>query len=104
VFAGGGGWKEELQLVARGGCVAWPNGVEPVPAVPAGVTRKAYDAESSAKAFDRLNALIANQAREPREPFHVELSRRYRLDEAAQALRDVQRHHVGKLAIAIRAA
>jgi NADPH:quinone reductase-like Zn-dependent oxidoreductase len=96
VFAGGNGWKEELRLVANGGCVAWPNGVEPVPAVPAGVKRKPYDGEDSAKAFDRLNALVA------RGPFHIELSKIYPLDEAAKALKDVQHHHVGKLAIKIR--
>lgn len=95
VFAGGDGWAQALQLVARGGTVAWPNGVEPVPAVPRGVTGTPYDGRDSAAAFARLNELIA------KGPFHVELSRTYPLDEAAQALRDVQRHHVGKLAIAI---
>ena len=95
VFAGGTGWKEELQLVAKGGCVAWPNGVEPVPEVPAGGKRKAYNGEESPKAFARLNALIA------RGPFHIELSKVYPLDEAAKALKDVQRHHLGKLAIKV---
>ncbi len=74
VFAGGNGWKEELQLVPRNGRIAWPNGVEPVPTVPAGVTRKAYDGEDSA---------------------------RYPLEQAAKALKDVQRHHIGKLALKI---
>jgi len=36
-----------------------------------------------------------------RAPFHVELSKVYPLDAAWQALRDVQHHHVGKLAIKI---
>lgn len=95
VFAGAGGWKKELELVAKGGTVAYPNGVEPVPAVPRGVTRMAYDGEDSPAAFRRLNELVA------RGPFHVELSKLYPLDRAAQALRDVQEHHVGKLAIQI---
>lgn len=95
VLAGGKGWKKELQLVAKGGTVAWPNGVEPVPAVPRGVARKPYDGKDSPAAFARLGELIASG------PFHIELSKIYPLDRAAQALRDVQRHHVGKLAIKI---
>jgi hypothetical protein len=37
-----------------------------------------------------------------RGPFHVELSHLYSLDATAQALRDVQHHHIGKLAIDIQ--
>jgi NADPH2:quinone reductase len=95
VFAGGNGWKKELGLVISGGRVAWPNGVEPVPAVGRGVTGKPYDGVESPAEFARLNALIAGR------PFHIELSKLYPLDAAAQALRDVRHHHVGKLAIRI---
>lgn len=95
VFAGGNGWRRELELVVAGGCVAWPNGVEPVPQVPRGVKRASYNGEDSPGAFARLEELVS------RGPFHVELTRTYPLEATAQALRDVQRHHVGKLAIAI---
>jgi NADPH2:quinone reductase len=95
VLAGGRGWKNELELIVRGGAVAWPNGVEPLPIVPKGVARRPYDGESSRAAFDRLNELIA------RGPFQVKLAKVYPLDATAQALRDVQRHHLGKLAIAV---
>ena len=95
VLAGGNGWKRELQTMRRGGTVAWPNGVEPVPVVPKGVHRKAYDGEDTRSAFEQLNDLIA------RGPFHIELSKRYPLEMTAQALRDVQHHHVGKLAIEV---
>jgi hypothetical protein len=63
--------------------------------VPAGVTGESYDGEDSAKAFDRLNALVS------RGPFHIELSKTYPLEHAAKAMKDVQRHHLGKLAIKI---
>jgi len=96
VFAGGAGWKDELELVVAKGRIAWPNGVEPVPTVPPGVAPKPYDGEESAEAFDRLNALVG------RGPFHIEISRTYPLDQAAKALKDVQRHHLGKLALRIR--
>jgi NADPH:quinone reductase-like Zn-dependent oxidoreductase len=55
----------------------------------------AYDGEPSVATFDRLNDLIDEG------PFHVELDKIYALDDAAQALEDVQRHHIGKLAIQI---
>jgi len=95
VFTGARGWKQELALVVKGGTVAWPDGVEPAPSIPRGVHRTSYDGEPSARAFARLNELVT------REPFHVELSKVYPLDATSQALRDVQHHHVGKLAIKI---
>ncbi len=95
VFAGGNGWRTELQLVVKGGRVASPNGVDPRPLVPKGVTLETYDAEDSPEAFDRLNELIA------RGPFHIEISKTYSLDQAARAIADVQKHHVGKLAIKV---
>lgn len=95
VFAGGNGWKDELELVVKGGRVACPNGVEPEPSVPKGVTLKRFDAEESPEVFERLNDLIS------RGPFHVELSKTYPLEQTARAVVEVQRHHVGKLAIKI---
>ncbi|MEW5854777.1 MAG: NADP-dependent oxidoreductase [Myxococcota bacterium] len=89
------GWQDVLQKVKRGGHVAYPNGVEPVPRSHAGAPARAYDGVNSREAFTRLNAPIGDG------PFHVELSRVYRLDETTQALRDVERHHVGKLAIRV---
>jgi NADPH:quinone reductase-like Zn-dependent oxidoreductase len=95
VFAGARGWEDALELVARGRRVAWPNGVEPEPITPPGVKRIVYDAEVSPDAFDWLGTLVA------RGPFHVHIARSYALGATAQALEDVQRHHVGRLAIKI---
>ncbi|HEX5058582.1 MAG TPA: NADP-dependent oxidoreductase [Kofleriaceae bacterium] len=97
VFAGGHGWKNELELVVKGGKVAWPNGVQPAPEVPKGVNRASFNGEESPEAFAQLNQLAA------RRPLHVELSKVYPLDATAQALRDVHEHHIGKLAIQIEA-
>ncbi|MDX2088787.1 MAG: NADP-dependent oxidoreductase [Kofleriaceae bacterium] len=96
VFAGARGWKRALECMRRGAVVAYPNGVEPAPIVPRFVKHEVFDGEDSPAAFSRLNQLVA------RGPFHVEISRRYPLDAAAQALRDVQHHHVGKLSLEIR--
>jgi NADPH:quinone reductase-like Zn-dependent oxidoreductase len=77
----------------KGARVAHPNGVEPAPRAPDGVTLLAYDGVPSPDAFERLNELIAAG------PFHVEIGRVYRLEDAAQAHREIGRHHLGKLAL-----
>ncbi len=95
VLAGGDDVNEALEVVKKGGRVAHPNGVEPEPKVPKGVKLLAYDGTPSAEAFDRLNRLIGDA------PFHVELGKVYELDEAAQAHRDIEKHHLGKFALRI---
>jgi NADPH:quinone reductase-like Zn-dependent oxidoreductase len=82
-----------LATMRKGARVAHPNGVEPAPRAPDGVTLLAYDGVPSPDAFERLNELIAAG------PFHVEIGRVYRLEDAAQAHREIGRHHLGKLAL-----
>jgi len=53
VFAGAKGWKQELALVRRSGRIVWPNGVEPLPVVPEGVERIAYDVRADERADRR---------------------------------------------------
>jgi NADPH2:quinone reductase len=84
-----------LAAMRQGGRVAHPNGVEPVPRAPEGVTVLAYDGVPGRDALERLNQLIAAG------PFHVELGRVYRLEDAAQAHRDIGQHHLGKFALRI---
>jgi NADPH2:quinone reductase len=82
-----------LATVRKGGRVAHPNGVEPAPSAPAGVEVLAYDGEPSPEAFERLNRLVSSG------PFHVELGRVYSLDDVARAHREIDQHHLGKLAL-----
>ena len=96
VLAGGRGCDDALAMMRKGGRVAYPNGVEPEPRAPRGVRVRAYDGKPSREAFDRLNHLIG------RKPFHVELGRVYRLEEAASAHREIEKHHLGKLAFEMR--
>jgi NADPH2:quinone reductase len=94
-YANSDGLTEALKLVKKGGHIAYPNGVEPEPVGPTGVEVHAYDGLPSPEAFERLNDLIV------RGPFHVEISKTYTLEEAAQAHRDILKHHIGKLALKI---
>jgi NADPH:quinone reductase-like Zn-dependent oxidoreductase len=82
-----------LETVRKGGRVAYPNGVEPAPRAPEGVELLAYDGDPGRDAFERLDELIAQG------PFHVELGRVYRLEDAAEAHRKLGEHHLGKVAL-----
>lgn len=84
-----------LALVRGGGRVVYPNGVEPAPRAGPGVSVRAFDGYSGREALDRLNQMIRMA------PFHVEIGREYALDPVPQALHDVTKHHLGKLAIAV---
>ncbi len=96
VFANSDRLREILKLVRRGGVIGYPNGVEPEPKGPAGVKAYGLDGVPDRQGFVRLNDLIA------RAPFRVAISRTYRLEEAAQAHRDILKHHIGKLAFRLQ--
>jgi NADPH2:quinone reductase len=93
VLAHGDSLSAALAAIRKGGRVAYPNGVEPAPRARKGVKVVAYDGEPGREALERLNRLIGAG------PFHVELGRVYRLEDAATAHREVGQHHLGKLAL-----
>jgi len=95
VLTYGEGLPDALRAVKQGGRVAYPNGVEPEPRVPDGIESRAYDGEPGPDAFTRLNRLIGAGR------FHVELGRVYRLEDAATAHRELEQHHLGKLAFRV---
>jgi NADPH:quinone reductase-like Zn-dependent oxidoreductase len=89
------GADELLKLVKQGGRVAHPNGVVPPPRPHPGVVVRAFDGYHGRAALDRLNELVAKKS------FHVEVSKKYPLEQTPKALADVTRHHLGKLAIRV---
>jgi NADPH:quinone reductase len=97
VLGGGKELTEVLALVKKGGRIAHPNGVEPKPHGRRGVKVISYDGTPSPEAFERLNRLIGTR------PFHVELGRIYSLDDAALAHRQIEEHHLGKMALRLHA-
>ncbi len=96
VLVNGEGLDAALRTIKKGGRIAYPNGVAPPPRAPAGVTLLAYDGEPGQEALERLNRLVAAG------PFHVEVGRVYRLEEAARAHREIGQHHLGKLALRLQ--
>jgi NADPH:quinone reductase len=95
VTAGGDKTDQALLAIRRGGRVAYPHGVMPEPTAPEGVEIEAYDGETSPALIKRLNSLI------DAGPFEVHVDRTFRLEEASDAHNELNKHHLGKLALRI---
>jgi NADPH:quinone reductase-like Zn-dependent oxidoreductase len=93
VTAGGEAADQALTAVRDGGRVAYPNGVEPQPNARPGAKVSAYDGEPDRDIIDRLNRLIEDG------PFEVHIARTFSLEQAADAHRALDEHHLGKLAL-----
>lgn len=93
VTAGGEAANKALSAIKDGGRVAYPNGVEPVPAARPGITAQAYDGEVDEEVIEKLNRLIEAG------PFEVHIGRAFPLDQAVEAQRVLNTHYLGKLAL-----
>ena len=91
--AGGKVVEEALAAMRKGGRVAYPNGVEPVPQTRTGLNIRSYDGMPDSEAYERLNRLIESG------PFEAHIAQTFTLEQAADAHRALQSHYVGKLAL-----
>jgi len=96
--AGGDAAQKAVETLRDGGTVAYPHGVEPEPVAPSGVRTIAYDGDPDAGIIKRLNRLIEAG------PFEVHVAQTFPLDQAAEAQRALERHHLGKVALKTAAA
>jgi NADPH:quinone reductase-like Zn-dependent oxidoreductase len=93
--AGGKAAEQAIAALREGGRAAYPNGVEGVPQEGDGVKVMNYNGEPDPKTFARLNELIDHG------PFEVHIARTFKLEEAADAQRALESHHLGKLALVL---
>ena len=93
ITAGGEEAQRALAAMREGGRVAYPNGVEPEPKAPSGVSVQSYDGMPDREAIERLNRLIESG------PFIVHIDRTFTLDKIAEAVRALDKHHLGKLVL-----
>jgi NADPH:quinone reductase len=77
-----------IDAVRPGGRVAYPNGIEPAPRKRRGIAFVSYDAKAGVNEFERLNRAIGTK------PLTVPIAKQFRLDQAAQAHRMVEKGHV----------
>lgn len=95
--AGGAVLERCLALMARGGRVAYPNGVEPEPRRRPGIRVQAYDAIATPREFERLARAVA-QAR-----LRVPKAAVFPLAQAARAHMQLARgHHLGRIVLRVR--
>jgi NADPH:quinone reductase-like Zn-dependent oxidoreductase len=87
-LAGGKVLTTCIDAVRRGGRVAYPNGIDPAPRKRRGIKVVSYDATMGLKAFARLNRAIEKM------PLTVPIAKQYRLEQAAQAHRRLEKGHV----------
>jgi NADPH2:quinone reductase len=96
-LAGGDALERAIDAVRRGGRVAYPNGVEPVPAKRRGIRFIAYDGVSGIREFERLNRAVTSAK------LKVPISERFPLADAAKAHEHLAAGHVlGKTVLRIR--
>jgi NADPH:quinone reductase-like Zn-dependent oxidoreductase len=95
--SGGDALEDVLSAVRRGGRLAYPNGVEPVPAKRRGVKFIGYDGISGIQEFERLNRAVTSAK------LKVPISERFPLADAAKAHEHLAAGHVlGKTVLRIR--
>jgi NADPH:quinone reductase len=96
-FVGGKPLARCLDALKRGGRLAYPNGVEPVPRKRRGVRTTVYDGTPGVAEFERLNRAVE------KANVRVPIAKTYPLPRAAAAYRFAEEGHVlGKAVLRIR--
>jgi NADPH:quinone reductase-like Zn-dependent oxidoreductase len=95
VLTGGEKTDRALSAIRKGGRIAYPNGVMPAPKSPSGVGIEAFDGEANSAIIERLNNLIEAG------PFEVHVDQVFPLEEAAEAQKALDEHHLGKIALRV---
>ncbi len=85
--------EQVLAAMREGGQVAYPSGVEPEPAKRANLAIVRYDALPDADILERFERMARQ------EPFEVNVTRSYALQDAVAAQEGLKQHFLGKLAL-----
>jgi NADPH:quinone reductase-like Zn-dependent oxidoreductase len=97
VLASGESLEECLALVRKGGCIAFPHGVEPEPKRRRGVRVLAYDAMAGPREFEQRERAAAEVR------LRVPIARVFSLAQSANAHARLERGHVlGRIVLQIR--
>jgi NADPH:quinone reductase-like Zn-dependent oxidoreductase len=96
-LAGGDGLERCLDFIRPKGRVAYPNGIDPVPAERRTFRLRAFDAVANPREFDKLNRHLGNRR------IRVPIAAGYPLGKAAQAHRRLERGRVlGRMVLQVR--
>jgi NADPH:quinone reductase len=93
-LAGGDALERALEVLKRGGRLAYPNGVEPASKKRRGVKATPYDAQAGVRELERLNRAVEAAK------LKVPIAEAFGLIDAAQAHRHLEdRHVLGKIVL-----
>jgi len=93
----GSGLEQVIDTVRKGGRVAYPNGVEPVPKERPGIEITSYDGQSGVREFEALNEAIQQGN------VVVPIAAEFPLDQAARAHQRLAAGHVlGKIVLRVQ--
>lgn len=92
-FAGGPALDVAIGTLREGGRLAFPNGIDPVPAAGPGLKVIPYSMKLAPGALDKLDRAI------DAAPFTVRVAQIFPLDRAEEAQRALGEHHVGKIVL-----
>ena len=96
-LAGGEALERCIDMVRRGGRVAYPNGVEPEPRKRPGIRFLAYDGEPGPRQFTKLGRAVAEAK------LRVPIAAEFPLAQAAKAHQRLERGHIlGRIVLRIR--
>lgn len=95
ITVGGETAERSLGAVKPSGRIAWPNGVNPVPATSPVAMVSYYDGDRSRLAAERLNTIIETSA------FETHIARTFDFDQIKDAHLALRDHYVGKLTVKI---
>lgn len=95
--AGGTAAETLLGAVRKGGRVAYPNGIDPIPTAAEGISLEGYNGLPDPDIIERLNRLIESEG----TPFSAHVARIFMLEDAAAAHEALESHYPGKLALRI---
>jgi len=96
ITVGGEATNRALSAIRINGRVAYPNGVEPIPEPPHGMSVEAYNGDPDREILERLNKFI------DAGPFEIHVYKTFPLDEAGDAQEALEKHHLGKIALRIQ--
>ncbi|MEH2239264.1 quinone oxidoreductase family protein [Nostoc sp.] len=98
VLAGGDKVQDTMELLRKGGIIAFPNGVMPEPKAPDGVELKLANGFADPMLLDQLNRLVGIGE------FQVHIAQTFPLEEAAQAQSAMEEHYLGKIVLRVSGA
>ena len=98
VTSGKKGAEEALTALRNGGRAAYPNGIKSAPQVRSGISIQNFNADYDKQIMDDMIQWIQSGS----GSFEVKVDKTFSLDQAAEALKALEEHYIGRIAFKMR--